>query len=116
MSATLPSFSGRNCRSGHRPPERGSAHRAPSLTSPPEHCVAPPTQRTIDQPMHTPAVARPVALLEREQEVERMRAVLHAAGRRGGGALVIEAAPGMGKSRLLEEARAQAADLGVRVL
>jgi DNA-binding CsgD family transcriptional regulator len=65
--------------------------------------------------MEEPAVARPVVLLEREHEVERIRAVLHAAGRRDGGALVIEAAPGMGKSRLLDEARAGAHELGLRL-
>jgi DNA-binding CsgD family transcriptional regulator len=65
--------------------------------------------------MDTFAVARPVALLEREHEVERIRAVLHAAGRGDGGALMIEAAPGLGKSRLLDEARACARELGLRV-
>jgi len=65
--------------------------------------------------MDTSAVARPVALLEREHEIERIRAVLHAAGRRDGGALMIEAAPGMGKSRLLDEARACAQELGLRL-
>ena len=65
--------------------------------------------------MDTSAVARPVALLEREHEVERIRAVLHAAGRRDGGALMIEAAPGMGKSRLLDEARACAQELGLQL-
>ena len=39
-----------------------------------------------------------------------------AVGRRDGKALVIEGAAGMGKSRLLEEARAGASDLGLRVL
>jgi len=58
----------------------------------------------------------PAALLEREHEVERIRAALRAAGRRVGGLLVIEGAAGMGKSRLLAEARVRAADLGVRVL
>jgi DNA-binding CsgD family transcriptional regulator len=66
--------------------------------------------------MDKPTVARPATLLEREQEVERIRSALHAAGRRGGGAVVIEAAPGMGKSRLLEEARRLAPELGLRVL
>jgi DNA-binding CsgD family transcriptional regulator len=62
------------------------------------------------------ALAEPVALLEREQEVERVRTVLRAAGRRTGSVLVIEGAPGMGKSRLLEVAREAAPALGVRVL
>src|SRR5690242_9470446 len=65
--------------------------------------------------MDTPLVARPVALLEREHEVERIRDVLQSAGRRNGGALMIEAAPGMGKSRLLDEARARAQDFGLRL-
>jgi DNA-binding CsgD family transcriptional regulator len=66
--------------------------------------------------MDQPALAQPAALLEREDEVEHVRAALHAAGRRAGGALVIEGAAGMGKSRLLEEARLRAADHGVGVL
>ena len=66
--------------------------------------------------MKQSALARPVALLEREQEVERVRAALRAAGQRAGAALVIEGAAGMGKSRLLEEACARASDLGLRVL
>ena len=57
-----------------------------------------------------------VALLEREQEVAAVRAVLRAVERRAGVALVIEGAPGIGKSRLLEEARERATDLGFRVL
>src|SRR5688500_12751891 len=66
--------------------------------------------------MDSSALARPAALLEREHELERVRAALRAVGQRAGGALVIEGAAGMGKSRLLEEARAQASDLGLRVL
>ena len=66
--------------------------------------------------MNQYAPARPVALLEREHEVERVRAALRAAGQRAGAALVIEGAAGVGKSRLLEEARARASDLGLRVL
>jgi DNA-binding CsgD family transcriptional regulator len=66
--------------------------------------------------MNQSALARAAALLEREHEVERVRAALRAAGQRAGGALVIEGAEGMGKSRLLEEARARASDLGLRVL
>jgi DNA-binding CsgD family transcriptional regulator len=65
--------------------------------------------------MDNSAVARPVALLEREHEVDRIRGVLQAAGRRDGSALMIEAAPGMGKSRLLDETRGCAQDLGLRV-
>ena len=66
--------------------------------------------------MEQSTLARPVALLEREQEVERIRAALRAAGQRAGAALVIEGAAGMGKSRLLDEACARASDLGLRVL
>ena len=66
--------------------------------------------------MDQSARASPVALLEREHEVERIRGTLRAVGRRDGGALVIEGAAGMGKSRLLQEARERASDLGLRVL
>src|SRR5215211_1667392 len=66
--------------------------------------------------MNKSALTGPVALLERAHEVERIRAVLRAAGRGAGGALVVEGAAGMGKSRLLEEARAEASELGVWVL
>jgi DNA-binding CsgD family transcriptional regulator len=62
------------------------------------------------------ATAEPAALLEREHEVERVHSVLRAAGRRSGRVLVIEGAAGLGKSRLLEQARAAAPDLGVSVL
>src|SRR5215510_10440712 len=55
------------------------------------------------------------ALLEREQEVEHLRAALHRAARRAGGAVVIEGAAGIGKSRLLDLAGASAPDLGLRV-
>jgi DNA-binding CsgD family transcriptional regulator len=61
-------------------------------------------------------VAQRAALLEREHELERVRAALRAVGQRAGGVLVIEGAAGMGKSRLLEAARARASDLGVCVL
>ncbi len=66
--------------------------------------------------MDQSTLARPAALLEREHEVERVRDALRAAGQRAGAVLVIEGAAGMGKSRLLEEARVQASDLGLRVL
>jgi DNA-binding CsgD family transcriptional regulator len=63
-----------------------------------------------------PAFAQPARLLEREHELERIVVALRAAGRQAGEAVVIEGAAGMGKSRLLEEARARASDLGLRVL
>jgi hypothetical protein len=66
--------------------------------------------------MDSSTLAGPAALLEREHEVERVGAALRSAGRRAGAALVIEGATGMGKSRLLEEARVRASDLGLRVL
>src|SRR4051794_4836758 len=62
------------------------------------------------------ALVRPAALLEREYELARVRAAVRAARDRVGGAVVIEGAPGIGKSRLLEEASACAGELGVRVL
>ena len=52
-------------------------------------------------------LTEPAALLEREHEVEPSGGVA-CGGRRAGGALVIEGAAGIGKSRLLEEARAEA--------
>ena len=55
-------------------------------------------------------------LLEREHEVDRVRAALRAVGRRAGGVVVVEGAAGMGKSRLLDEARERADGLGVAVL
>jgi DNA-binding CsgD family transcriptional regulator len=61
------------------------------------------------------ATAGPAALLEREHEVERVYELLRGVGRRHGGVLVIEGAAGVGKSRLLDEARAAAPDLGVHV-
>jgi DNA-binding CsgD family transcriptional regulator len=66
--------------------------------------------------MNQSALARPAALLEREHEVERVRAALDAVEQRAGRALVIEGAAGVGKSRLLEEARVLASDVGLRVL
>jgi DNA-binding CsgD family transcriptional regulator len=60
--------------------------------------------------------AHPAVLLEREHELESVRAAMDAVGRRGGAALVIEGAAGIGKSRLLEAARSSAPDVGLRVL
>jgi DNA-binding CsgD family transcriptional regulator len=66
--------------------------------------------------MDRSSLGEPGALLEREHELERVHGLLRAAGRRRGGVLVIEGAAGLGKSRLLDEARVAAPDLGVRVL
>jgi DNA-binding CsgD family transcriptional regulator len=61
-------------------------------------------------------VVKPASLLEREYELERVRAVLRAAGQRAGRVLVIEGPAGIGKSRLLGEARVLASDLGLGTL
>ncbi|HEX3979449.1 MAG TPA: AAA family ATPase [Solirubrobacteraceae bacterium] len=66
--------------------------------------------------MHTLAGTASAALLERELELERAHAALRAVGQRDGCVLVIEGAAGIGKSRLLESARARASQLGFRVL
>ena len=66
--------------------------------------------------MDLSVAAQPAALLEREHEIERLRAALRAVGRRAGVTLLIEGAAGMGKSRLLQEARGRAAGLGFRLL
>ena len=66
--------------------------------------------------MDQSALAEPAALLEREHELGRVRAAVRAVARSAGGAVVIEGPAGMGKSRLLEAARAQAADVGIGVL
>ncbi|MBV9334826.1 MAG: AAA family ATPase [Solirubrobacterales bacterium] len=61
-------------------------------------------------------LVEPDALLEREAEIGRVRAAVRAAGRREGVVVVVEGAAGIGKSRLLEIARASGSDLGFRVL
>ena len=66
--------------------------------------------------MHTLAGTGPAALLEREQELERAHATLRAIGQGTGCVLVIEGAAGIGKSRLLGDARERATQLGFRVL
>jgi DNA-binding CsgD family transcriptional regulator len=66
--------------------------------------------------MNHPALGPPATLLEREHEVECVHAAMRAAEQGAGGTLVIEGAGGMGKSRLLDEARAQGSDLGLLVL
>ena len=55
-------------------------------------------------------------LLEREHELERVRGAVRAVGQRAGAVVVIEGAAGMGKSRLLDDARVRATELGLRVL
>ena len=100
----------------HAPRSRRFAHRAHPLTSIPEHCAVASKRLTIDLRMDKPAPAQPAALLEREHEVERVRGAVDAAGQGAGGVLVIEGSAGIGKSRLLEEARDRAADRGLRVL
>jgi DNA-binding CsgD family transcriptional regulator len=109
------SFSGGFADAGHRPLGRRFAHRADPLTSTPEHCADPLKRPTIIR-IAQPALAQPATLLERENELERIVVGLRAAGRQAGEAVVIEGAAGMGKSRLLEEGRARAADIGLRVL
>jgi DNA-binding CsgD family transcriptional regulator len=63
-----------------------------------------------------PPLGQPAALLEREQEVEQVRLALRAVAHGAGGALIVEGAAGIGKSRLLAEARVRAPDFGVSVL
>src|SRR5437763_3558646 len=84
-------------------------HRTPNIARPPYAAY----HRLR---MRQSAVVRPAALLEREHEVERVAATLRDAAGGAGGALAIEAPAGMGKSRLLEDARGRAAELGFRVL
>jgi len=64
--------------------------------------------------MHESAPALADALLERDHEVERVRTGVRAVGQQAGTLLVIEGTPGIGKSRLLDVARAHAAKLGLR--
>ncbi|MGZ4344540.1 MAG: ATP-binding protein, partial [Solirubrobacteraceae bacterium] len=61
-------------------------------------------------------VAESTTLLEREHELERVRAALRAVGQRAGGVLAIEGPPGIGKSRLLIEARSRGEQRGLRIL
>ncbi len=93
------------------------AVRRPGLTCPGRRpCSAGRRALTIDPHMNPSALLRPAELLERELELERVRGAMRAVGQRAGKVLVIEGAAGMGKSSLLEEARARASDLGFSVL
>jgi len=55
-------------------------------------------------------------LIERDGETEVIAAALAAAAQGRGGVIVIEGAPGVGKSRLLQSARELARDAGARLL
>src|SRR5687768_5099766 len=101
-SGTASSLSGRVVGPADGRPASHAAHRAHPPTSAPEDCARWGVRRTIDRGMDSSALAPLAALLEREHEVERIRAALRAVGQRSGGALVIEGPAGMGKSRLLE--------------
>jgi DNA-binding CsgD family transcriptional regulator len=100
----------------HAPPGSKRAHRADSLTSTPDIALGLVRRFTIDQRMDPSVPGHPPTLLEREHETERVRTTLRAVGQRAGVTLVIEGAAGIGKSRLLQEARARAAGFGFRVL
>ncbi|HEX8085486.1 MAG TPA: AAA family ATPase [Solirubrobacteraceae bacterium] len=62
------------------------------------------------------AVRPEVALLEREAELAALGAALEAAAGGAGGLVVVEGPAGIGKTRLLREARERAARTGMRVL
>src|ERR1700761_7099652 len=66
--------------------------------------------------MDQQVVVESTTLLEREHELDRVRSALRAVGPRAGGVLAIEGPPGIGKSRLLIEARARGEQRGLRVL
>jgi DNA-binding NarL/FixJ family response regulator len=59
---------------------------------------------------------RAVVLLEREREMAKLGAAVGDAGRGKGRALAIEASPGLGKTRLLAEARSAGEEGGLNVL
>jgi DNA-binding CsgD family transcriptional regulator len=63
-----------------------------------------------------PAVVQGRPLLEREHEIEVLDAAVVAAARGAGQIVVVEAAPGMGKTRLLAATRAAARGAGLLVL
>jgi DNA-binding CsgD family transcriptional regulator len=64
----------------------------------------------------TPQVSEQPLLLEREHELEALEGVVAAAVGGAGQMVVVEGPPGVGKTRLLADARAAARDSGVLVL
>ncbi len=85
--------------------------QSPSLDAPrPPDAVAPVTQQT------TPPVAVADDLVDRDKELSAVRAALDHLAAGEPGLLVIEGPAGIGKTRLLTEARRLAAERSVRVL
>jgi DNA-binding CsgD family transcriptional regulator len=64
----------------------------------------------------TPGPGAPERLLEREAELQRVNALLEEAGRGRGAVVVVEGAPGIGKSELLGAVRRHAEGRGFAVL
>src|SRR5262245_29912889 len=63
-----------------------------------------------------PSGGTPVSLLERDVQVAALQGLIEAARGGGGRFAVIEGSAGIGKTRLLTEARAMAGSAGMRVL
>src|SRR4051794_38369337 len=77
----------------------------------------PPAPDSPSEPPAPPASGRRAApLLEREADLAALRALVDAAREGNGTLAVIEGSAGIGKTRLLGEARAIAAELGLRSL
>ena len=64
----------------------------------------------------SPQLPEPSPLLEREHELRALESAIAAAAQGAGQIVVVEGPPGMGKSRLLADARASARRQGVLVL
>ena len=73
-------------------------------------------QRVGDRLADAPAEVRTMLLLERDAELARLSDAFERAGRGEGSLTLVEGAPGVGKSRLLEAAGALAAPEGMEVL
>ncbi len=79
--------------------------------------LAVPAQRSrTSRPVPAPAVPPPDDLLDRETELAALRAALDALAGGTPGLVLLEGPAGIGKTRLLAEARAMAAERSVRVL